>query len=215
MADGRRTFSFVDLAGYTALTEVHGDESAANLADRFVSLARSALGPDDQLVKCLGDAVMLTSPDPVAGVSLVGRLCAGTDAEDAFPVVRAGLHHGTAVRRADDWFGAAVNLAARVTAEAGGGEVLVTAPVADALVEAGLPVEPLGPVTLRHISEPVELFRADPCPHPHERVVDPLCHMQVTPATAAGRLRHRGHDHWFCSLSCAAAFAADPERWTR
>jgi class 3 adenylate cyclase len=64
----RATFCFIDLAGFTALTEAHGDEDAADLATSFAVLARSALAPGDQLVKTIGDAVLLTSPSAQSDV---------------------------------------------------------------------------------------------------------------------------------------------------
>lgn len=78
------TVGFVDLAGYTALTEFHGDILAADLAARFAQLANESLEPGERLVKTIGDAVMLCAPTPVDGVALVGRVCAGSDAEPAF-----------------------------------------------------------------------------------------------------------------------------------
>src|SRR5690349_19479113 len=56
------TFAFVDLAGFTALTEAQGDEDAADVAVRFATLARAALAPGDRLIKTIGDAVLVTSP---------------------------------------------------------------------------------------------------------------------------------------------------------
>ncbi|HZJ27962.1 MAG TPA: YHS domain-containing protein [Acidimicrobiia bacterium] len=53
-----RTFVIVDLAGFSAATEAHGDETAADLATQLTGLATEALGPRDQLVKSLGDAVL-------------------------------------------------------------------------------------------------------------------------------------------------------------
>lgn len=208
-----RTIAFVDLAGFTALTDVHGDEDAADVAARFCQLARDSLGPGDRLVKSIGDAVMLESPGPSEAVALVGRLCAATDAEPAFLVVRTGVHHGPVIERDGDVFGATVNLASRVAAQAGGGQVLATAVVAEAAHAAGVVVRPLGPVMLRSIPEPVDLYELEPCPPPRQRAVDPVCHMAVDRTAAPGRLRHRGHEHWFCSLACAAAFAADPDRY--
>ena len=70
-----RTFSFVDLAGFTALTEAHGDLDAADLLGRFIGLARASLSAGDELVKSIGDAVMLASPGPAAAAAaLAGRL---------------------------------------------------------------------------------------------------------------------------------------------
>lgn len=210
---GAATVAFVDLAGYTALTDVHGDDRAAYLAGRFVQLARDSLEPGDRLVKTIGDAVMVRAPTPVAGVALVARICARTDAEPTFPVVRSGLHHGLVVDRDGDLFGATVNLASRVSAQAGGGQVLATSTVAEAAAQAGYDTRALGVFNLRNLAEPVELFELAPCPRPHERAVDPVCRMAVDRADAPARLSHRGHDHWFCSLDCAAAFAADPDTY--
>lgn len=210
---GALTVAFVDLAGFTALTDTHGDNHAADLAGRFAQLAHATLEPGQRLVKTIGDAIMLTVPTPVAAVALVGRVCASTDAEPAFPVVRAGLHHGPVVERDGDLFGATVNLASRVTAQAGGGQVLATAAVAEPAATAGYDSRPLGPVTLRNLADPVDLFELDPCPRPHQRAVDPVCRMAVNRTSAPARFSHRGHDHWFCSLDCAAAFATDPDRY--
>lgn len=111
------TFAFVDMAGFTALTEAQGDEDAADLATMFADITRAALAPGDRLIKTIGDAVLITSPDAAAGLSLIERLLTEAAAEARLPTLRAGLHHGEAVERDGDVFGAAVNLAARVAAE--------------------------------------------------------------------------------------------------
>ncbi len=210
---GAVTVSFVDLAGYTALTDVHGDNHAADLAGRFAQLAHDNLESGERLIKTIGDAAMLTAPTPAAGVALVARLCAATDAEPAFPVVRAGLHHGPVVERDGDLFGATVNLASRVSAQAGGGQVLATAAVAEPAAKAGYDARLLGAFNLRNLTDPVELYELTPCPQPHQRAIDPVCRMALDRASAPTCLSHAGHDHWFCSLDCAAAFAAEPDRY--
>ena len=212
-ASGAVTVAFVDLAGYTALTDIHGDNRAADLAGRFAQLARESLEPGEQLVKTIGDAVMVSAPTPVAGVALVARICTGTDTEPAFPVVRAGLHHGPVVDRDGDLFGATVNLASRVSAQAGGGQVLATAAVAEPAADAGYDIGPLGAFDLRNLTDPVDLFELAPCPRPHQRAVDPVCRMAIDRTDAPARLSHNGRDHWFCSLDCAAAFAANPDSY--
>ena len=207
------TFVFVDLAGFTALTEAHGDDSAADLAGRFAALARSELRTGESLVKSIGDAVMLRAPDPAAGLALVGRICGRADTQQGFPELRAGLHHGAAVHRDGDWFGAAVNLTARVAAEAGPGQVLCTAVVAEAARANALPVSALGARRLRHVAEPVDLFAVVPCPAVEDRGVDPVCHMAVLRREAQALVTHGGIGHVFCSARCADAFRADPARY--
>jgi YHS domain-containing protein len=126
------------------------------------------------------------------------------------PIARAGLHHGPAIERGGDFFGATVNLAARVAGLAQGGQVLGTRPVAETARRRGIRVADLGTFELRNLTTPVELFDLGLCPDSTDRAVDPVCRMHITRADAAGRLRHDDTDYWFCSLGCAARFAADP-----
>ena len=204
------TFCFVDLAGFTALTEEHGDEDAADVATRFAELTRQALDRGDRLVKTIGDAVLVTTPDPAQGVALVERLLTSAAQVPGFPVLRAGLHHGDAIARDGDVFGAAVNLAARVAAEAHAGEVLGTEPIAHAARESGIPVAELGAVLLKNVHDAVDLYSLGLVVGATETPEDPVCHALVDRRGAAGRLRWRGVEYWFCSLPCAAAFASNP-----
>ena len=209
--EGEHTFGFIDLAGFTALTEAHGDADAVALLDRFGAIATDALGPGDRLVKTIGDAVMLAFAGPDAAISATTRLftaLAGTD----LPVARAGLHHGAAIEHNGDYIGATVNLAARVAGQAHGAQVLATTEVAEAARRQGVSVVDLGCFELRNIAERVELYQIEVCPDAAGSVIDPVCRMQVRRADAAGRLRHGERDFWFCSLECAAAFTANPDR---
>jgi adenylate cyclase len=204
-----RTFIFIDLAGFTTMTFAHGDEDAANVAERLTELARTELKDGDELVKSIGDAVMLTSPTPSAGLALVARICHRADDEDAFPALRAGLHHGPAVPRGDDWFGTTINLAARIAAQAAPGQVLGSQAIADAATSLGVPGRPLGVTRLRGMPGGTALYEVIPCA-PVDRVIDPVCRMAVHPRAAASQVEHDGTVYWFCSLSWAAAFAAAP-----
>ncbi len=205
--------AFADLAGFTALTEAHGDVVAADIAEQLVSVATSVMTTADRLVKNIGDAVLLTSTEAVSGISLVVRLFDACEADPQFPDLRAGLHYGPVVERAGDIFGSTVNVAARVTAKAAGGQIFMTRPVADAATMSGLVVRALGPLALRNLSEPVELYKLIRT-GAEDHDVDPVCRMRVNPATAAGRLTYGGIDYLFCSLDCAGKFATEPERFT-
>ena len=209
-----RTIAFVDLAGFTALTEVHGDAAAVDLLDTFTAAARAAVdGTGAELVKTIGDAVMLAATDPSTGLRAVERVFEAAYATDAFPEPRAGLHHGPVVVREGDYFGATVNLAARVASRAGSGQAVGTAAIADAAEAAGLDTVPLGPTRLRNVLEPVELFAIELCPTHIDLSVDPVCRMRLSCQAAVGRIRHAGTEHWLCSLDCVRAFAADPDRY--
>ena len=208
------TFSFVDMAGFSALTEAHGDDAAARFAMRLAELVERALGGEGRIVKTIGDAALVVTPMPDQAVRFISRLWSATTDEADFPVLRAGLHHGDAVERGGDVFGAAVNLAARVAAQARGGQVLLTAVVADAARAGGYPVTPLGRVALRNLREPADLFALELGPGTGD-IVDPVCRMRVSPERAVGHLRIDGVTYWFCSLGCVRAFAADPAAYRR
>jgi adenylate cyclase len=164
------------------------------------------------LIKTIGDAVLIASRDPGAAVALVDRLFTEAAHEAEFPALRAGLHHGGAILRDGDVFGAAVNLAARVAAEAFAGEVLGTDAIANAARDQGLPVAEIGPVSLKNVRGTVPLFSIVLVLGAAETPSDPVCHARVDRRGAAGHLHYRGTDYWFCSLACAAAFASNP-RW--
>lgn len=212
------TFIFADIAGYTALTEAHGDADAAELAALFCR-AVSDLAADvgGEVVKTIGDAVMLRHEAPAAAVSLGLDAAHEVIAGHGFPAVRVGMHHGPALQRDRDWFGATVNLAARVAAAAGGGEVLLT----DAVRQSAGPLEGVelrsqGEHRIRGVASPVRLFaavrdsRANAARH-----MDPVCRMLVAEGREAGSLQHRGTVHRFCSLECARRFLQDPEAYAQ
>lgn len=207
------TVAFVDLAGFTALTEVHGDTHAADLGERFIELTGDSLGPEDRIAKTIGDGIMLTSPTPSTGVRLVRRIIDRCYLEPRFPVPHAGIHHGPIVQRGNDIYGATVNLAARIAAYADPGTLLATAAVADAARADGTPVTNVGPVALRNLAHPVDLYEIDlgGCPVPGG--IDPACRMLVRASDAAPRRHHDRIDYWFCSPRCAQEFAANPQQY--
>ena len=138
--------------------------------------------------------------------------------EHGTPAVRVGMHHGSAVARGDDYFGAAVNLAARVADVASGGEVLVTGETAAMVPRlAGVLYETRGLHRLRNVAEPVELFaaRREGEHAGADLAIDPVCRMAVDTQRAVGRLEFGGDTYFFCSLRCAGQFAGQPEAFTR
>src|SRR5579863_721997 len=150
----RVAIAFADLAGYTQLTEREGDLHALDVVDRFLANVTATLPEDARVIKTIGDEVMVVGPDPAALAAWAVRL--GEVVSEPYP--RAAVHYGYAQYREGDYFGRDVNLAARVQAESGAGEVLVTREVVEASGSA-LSFEPLADVRLRGFSEPTEVFR--------------------------------------------------------
>ena len=214
--DAEATFLFADIAGFTALTEAHGDEHALQLVDEFARAVQAELpGVDGEHVKTVGDALMLRVPEPGDAVRLGLWITRKAMGGHQAPSVRVGCNHGSAVERGGDYFGATINVAARVSALAGGGEVLVTGPTAALAPDLeGVLYESRGRQVLRNVAEPVEIFAVVRVDENTDRLpVDPVCQMAVDPEHAVGRLLVDDKAHYFCSLTCAAAFAQHPERY--
>jgi len=207
------TFLFADIAGYTALTEAHGDADAAELAGDFCrAMSEVAAARGGEVIKTIGDAVMVRHHDPAEAVALGLTAAYDVIAGHGFPAVRVGMHHGPAIEREGDWFGATVNLAARVAAVAAGGEVLLTAAVRESTRDlAGVEFETRGEHRIRNVAAPVPLFAAVRDDRTSEaRHLDPVCRMLVADGREAGSLRHAGKLYRFCSLECAGLFLRDP-----
>jgi len=155
----RVTIAFADLAGYTRLTEEAGDEEAVDVVERFVRAVNDTLPGDARVIKTIGDAVMVVGTDASALVDwAVGFQALQGESR---PRPRIGLHCGPALYRDGDYYGRAVNLAARVGARAAGGEVLCTASVTSA-AGAHLEFQAIGEVKLKGFNETTELFLAKP-----------------------------------------------------
>ena len=154
----RVAVAFADLAGYTRMTEELGDEHAVDVVERFVSEVEHTLPDDARIIKTIGDEVMVVASDPAA---LVDWAVGFQQLHRTRPLPRIGMHHGTVLYRDGDYYGREINQAARVSARAGAGEVLVTRQVVDA---AGPHLEfaLIGEVRLKGFSDATELFVARP-----------------------------------------------------
>jgi class 3 adenylate cyclase/YHS domain-containing protein len=208
------TFAFVDLAGFTAMTEAHGDAEAVAIVRAFRDRAVQMLGPGDELVKTIGDAVMLRFATSESAVtSLVGLLQRELVVGDAVLLPRAGAHHGPAMAVDGDYYGASVNLAARVAGQAHGGQLLVTDRVALAARDLAI-ITHVGSVHLRNVGEPVDVYDVHIGRETESVAIDPVCHMRVpTTGDAAIALDWSGRRFHFCGLPCVTRFAADPNRY--
>lgn len=151
--------AFVDLSGFTRLTETQGDEVAVAQGLRFAGLVRSAtVRHGGRVVKLLGDGAMLQFERTPDAVRAAAAIVEGTD-DLHLPPARAGVATGPLIRRDGDFFGHTVNLAARICDAAGGGTVTAAREVA--AQTPGLAWTPLGEVTLKGVPEPVSLLRLD------------------------------------------------------
>jgi adenylate cyclase len=148
---------FLDITGYTRLTEERGDEAAAELAARLTPLVqRPAELHGGKVVKWLGDGVMFHFREPTGGVVAALEMVDAI-ATAGLPPAHVGLDTGPVVFQGGDYFGRTVNLAARIGERAAPGQVLVTQGIVDRVFPDGIAFEPIGAVELKGVSEPVPL----------------------------------------------------------
>ena len=207
------TFLIADLAGFTALTEIHGSRYAAWVITRYLSLVQTALHPAARLVERVGDAVLVVAPEAASAVKTALDLRAATERESLFPLLRIGVHGGPVVELDGSYFGTPLNLTARLATHAAAGQVLCTESIARAAAHLkDVEFRRLGPVTLKNILAPVCVFEVMTA-HRHEdtALLDPVCQMRVDPATMAAQLTHVGRTYYFCSPQCVRTFAARAE----
>ena len=151
--------AFADMVAFTALGERVPAEVVGGIAGRLGELASECTRPPARLVKTIGDAAMLVSPEPVPLVESALDLVAAAESIEAFPQLRAGAAFGPALSRSGDWYGRPVNVASRITDIAPPGTVLVTDEVCKAAGDICSWV-PVGARQLKGVEGAVDVFRA-------------------------------------------------------
>ena len=207
---------FVDLSSFSPLTEAMGDVKASEVLQRFSSLVRRAADVHHgRVIKQIGDAFMLVFSDVPSAIVCSLEIESRTEDEPQFPAVRSGIHWGAVLYREGDYVGTTVNLASRLTDVAARHAVVVTSAVRQAA--AGLPgVEfvRLGKRSLKGIVAEEVLFEARiEGPQGVDRVIDPVCGMELGPGEVVATLALEGEARSFCTDDCLRKFVAAPERY--
>jgi adenylate cyclase len=150
---------FVDLTGYTRLTEEQGDQVAARLAASLAALVEDiSRHHGGRPVRWLGDGGMFLFKEPTAGMVAALEMV-GAAPGVGLPPTHIGIHAGPVVSQDGDVFGRTVNIAARIAARAGPGEVLTSGETVELVEDARLRFVPVGPTSLKGIARPVILYR--------------------------------------------------------
>jgi class 3 adenylate cyclase len=151
---------FVDLTGYTRLTELRGDEFAARLASNLASLVEDiSRRRGGRPIRWLGDGGMFHFKDPYAA-TLAGLDMAESAEGAGLPPMHIGIHTGPVIFQDGDVYGRTVNLASRIASHATAGQVLASEETVRRTVGDAVRFEPLGDVALKGLDRPVALYRA-------------------------------------------------------
>jgi class 3 adenylate cyclase len=151
---------FLDLTGYTRLTEERGDEAAADLARSLSTMVQQrSMRHGGKAIKWLGDGVMFHFPEPGRGVvAALDMVKAAPDLGVASAHV--GLHAGPVLFQEGDYFGRTVNIASRIADYARPGEVVVSQEVVEATDDPSVRFTEIGPVELKGVAGPMRLHSA-------------------------------------------------------
>ena len=210
-----RVFLIADLSGYTALTEAHGNISAAQIVSRYIEIVQEILDEGAQIAETVGDEVLIVGKDGAQIVQIALDLRDKVEKEPNFPTVHIGIHAGHVLEKDGRFFGSALNITARVASYARADQILCTNSVIEMLSErSAIKYSDLGEVNFKNLIEPIPLFEISDDHHKIDSLTDPVCRMRVKPDNAPARLPYNGKIYFFCSFECAKAFVGRPDRYT-
>jgi adenylate cyclase len=206
---------FADLAGFTALTEAHGDVAATRLLEDFYSTIRKTSSYFRiHEVKTIGDAFLLCADEASEAMAFSLAAMQRINEREGSLALRVGMHAGDMIERDGDIYGRTVNLASRVMNEAREDEILVTSDVLQhGEAPSNVEVVKLGARRLRGIATPVEIFSLRPA-SAASWVIDPVCQMKLDPETALTASIGK-ESFCFCSRECLDTFAANPHDYVK
>jgi adenylate cyclase len=212
-----RSFAFVDVSGFTALTELEGDERAVDILTAFRTLLRDICARRGvRIAKWLGDGVMLVcvTTRPLLETILELHYVVGEVTGPVASVsIRSGITSGEVIlMEGDDYVGHCVNVAARLCDQAVAGEALAAPAVLEHLPSWGVTVAEAH-VTLKGVEKPVPTSSIRMAPRGSDASRDPICGLPLTDDTAE-EIAHdvRGSVVLFCSPGCVDTWRRRPAR---
>jgi class 3 adenylate cyclase len=159
-----RTVLFTDVEGSTALTDRLGDAKARELLrehERMIRQALKSYGGSE--VKTMGDGFMTSFSSAVraleCAIAMQRAFAERNESAEEPILVRVGLNAGEPIAEDDDLYGTAVNLAARITAQAKGGEILASEAVRQIVAGKKFPFSDRGETTLRGFEDRVHIYQ--------------------------------------------------------
>ena len=208
-----RSFAFIDLSGFTALTETEGDERAVSVLSAFRSMVRDICSRRGvRIAKWLGDGAMLVGVDTTPVVAATLEMQVGIRKIDQPITVRCGLTSDHVIlHEGDDYIGHAVNVAARLCDIAPGGEVWAGPNIVEHLPRWGAVISE-GEITIRGLEQPLWVARLGFAPLEGAVFPDPVCGIPLTLAVAEVTDRDAlGNPVLFCSESCRDTWEHRPK----
>lgn len=200
-----------DLTGYTALTDVHGGESAARIVRKYMELVDQALFGNARLVQRVGDQVVIVSPSADDTAATAIHLNELASKEERFLSIHAGIHFGSVFEENNSLFGSTINVASRIMNLADHGQILCSAAlVSNIRNEADFTFKSFGYHRLKNVMREMEVFELNST-NLYPQHVDPVCHMLIDPSKGDYVLTIHHKTFHFCSEHCRNLFQNSPD----
>lgn len=205
------SFLIADLAGYTALTEIHGGFSASDLIHRYIELVEDSIKKDTRLVERIGDEVLITS-DSIGGLIDTSLTLLNTiENEPHFPSVHMGLHSGLVIKRDGKYYGHTLNLTSRICSYARAGQILCSQEIVDTVKNSGkYSFLKLGNIQFKNVTDPLAVFEIVVDSKRESISFDPVCKMQIDINKSPAKLVYDGNTYFFCSYRCLKKIIKNP-----
>ncbi len=196
-----------DLSGYTALTETHGAETAADLIDQYLEVVCKSLVGSSILQERAGDQVFIVaeSADDLVATALL--LLQQVKSTHRLLQIHGGLHYGSVLKRQQNLFGSSINMVARITSKAEAGSFLCSSELIAALQQPDLfAFRSKGTHDFKNVNGTQEIFELVAHNGYFETVhIDPVCRMIIS--VQGEHPAHLHHDNlFFCSEHCLQTY---------
>lgn len=200
-----------DLSGYTALTETHGAVFAADLIDKYISIAERCLVDGTRVHERTGDEIMFISDCPDSLLATALKLEANTACEDNFLMVHGGLHLGKVLKRNGNYFGSAINMASRIAAKAVPGSFWCSDDFVSSVMDKSIcKFMSKGKHAFKNFTEKKEVFELS-IEIIKTNYIDPICRMLIVNHQNA--VHHPNEDElFFCSSQCLKIYQENTNR---
>jgi len=204
-----------DLTGYTAMTDVHGGASAANLIKRYLEIVKLACIGTTELVERVGDQVVMIADNAEDLVGTINSIHLQVREEHLFLQLHAGMHYGPVLIQDHQLFGTTVNVTARIMNFAKRGQIVCSSSfVSNMPMHVHHHFLPLATHRLKNVLDEIGLFELTPAMPKSLLRVDPVCQMHLDLNRDFLLHEHNGITYHFCSERCLTLFRSSPSRFT-
>jgi adenylate cyclase len=203
-----------DLTGYTAMTDVHGGASAAQIVNRYMKIVDAATYGTTKVVQRIGDQVVMIAENALDLMTTATQINALTLEENHFLSIHAGMHYGPIFIERGDLFGSTINVAARIMNIASRGQILGSSNFLSQVPTAQQHLfKSIGIHKLKNVMNAIELFELQQSSDTSITDVDPVCHMHISSTQKKITFSYQGINYQFCSARCMSIFQDSPERF--